>query len=68
MIEQTIIAELEEASSVLRNFIEQEKKHNSIAKAANLILSISSTVNVPSTILDPLAAAFCALALAEFCA
>ena len=37
MIEQTIIKELEESSSVLRNFIEQEKKHNSIAEAANLI-------------------------------
>ena len=37
MIEQTILKELEESSSVLRNFIEQEKKHNSIAEAANLI-------------------------------
>jgi len=38
MIEQ-ILKELEESSSVLRNFIEQEKKHNSIAEAANLIAS-----------------------------
>lgn len=37
MIEQTILKELEESSSVLRNFIEQETKHNSIAEAANLI-------------------------------
>jgi D-sedoheptulose 7-phosphate isomerase len=36
MIEQTILKELEESSSVLRNFIEQEKKQNSIAEAANL--------------------------------
>ena len=39
MIEQTILKELEESSSVLRNFIEQEKTHNSIAEAANLIAS-----------------------------
>jgi D-sedoheptulose 7-phosphate isomerase len=37
MIEQTILKELEESSSVLRNFIEQEKKHSSIAEAADLI-------------------------------
>ncbi len=37
MTEQTILTELEEASAVLRNFIEQEKKHNSIAEAAKLI-------------------------------
>jgi D-sedoheptulose 7-phosphate isomerase len=37
MNEQTILTELEEAAAVLRNFIEQEKKHNSIAEAATLI-------------------------------
>lgn len=39
MIEQTILKELEESSSVLKNFIEQEKKQNSIAEAANLFAS-----------------------------
>ncbi|ABG57645.1 D-sedoheptulose 7-phosphate isomerase [Cytophaga hutchinsonii] len=39
MIESTIISQLEEASAVLSNFIEQEKKQNSIAKAADVITS-----------------------------
>lgn len=39
MIESTIISQLEEASAVLTNFIVQEKKHNSIGKAAAVITS-----------------------------
>ncbi len=39
MIESTILSELEEASAVLRLFIDQQKKQNSIAEAANLIAS-----------------------------
>ena len=39
MNEQTILTELEEASSVLRNFIEQEKKEQSISKAAQVIVA-----------------------------
>lgn len=39
MIEQTILSELEEASAVLTRFIAQQKKHNTIAEAANLISS-----------------------------
>ena len=38
MIEQTILKELEESLSVLKNFITQEKEQNSIAEAANLIV------------------------------
>jgi D-sedoheptulose 7-phosphate isomerase len=39
MIESTILSELEEASSVLSRFIEQQKTRNTIAEAANLISS-----------------------------
>ena len=39
MIEQTILSELEQASAVLARFIEQQKTHNTIAEAANLISS-----------------------------
>ena len=38
MIEQTILKELEESLSVLKNFIKQEKEQNSIEQAANLIV------------------------------
>lgn len=37
MIESTILSELEEASAVLRLFIDQQKKHNTVAEAADLI-------------------------------
>ncbi len=39
MIESTILSELEEASAVLRLFIDQQKEQNTIAAAADLIAS-----------------------------